>query len=105
MLDFRDEIERFKSLKTAVLGVSMDSVESHRNFKTKHELPFSLLSDPGGKVCEKYGVLKEKKMYGRTYKGIERSTFVIDEKGRIAHAFRGIKVEGHVRKLLDTLNP
>ncbi len=81
----------------------MDSIESHQKFKAKFELPFLLLSDPGGKVCEKYGVLKEKKMYGKTYKGIERSTFVIDADSRVAHAFRGIKVEGHVRALLDTL--
>lgn len=81
----------------------MDTVESHRRFKTKYDLPFPLLSDSGGKVCEKYGVLKEKKMYGKTYRGIERSTFVIDEQGKIAHAFRGVKVEGHVRKLLEIL--
>jgi peroxiredoxin Q/BCP len=81
----------------------MDSVESHKRFKTKFELPFLLLSDPGGKVCEKYGVVKEKKMYGKSYKGIERSTFVIDGNARVAHAFRGIKVEGHVRSLLDAL--
>jgi peroxiredoxin Q/BCP len=83
----------------------MDSVESHRKFKTRNELPFPLLSDPGGKVCERYGVLKEKTMYGRKYKGIERSTFVIDQDGRITHAFRGVKVEGHVRKLLEILSP
>ena len=82
----------------------MDSVDSHRRFKAKYELPFSLLSDPGGKVCGKYGVLKEKRMYGKTYKGIERSTFVIDEEGRIARAFRGVKVEGHVRELLEVLS-
>lgn len=81
----------------------MDSIESHRNFKAKYELPFPLLSDPAGRVCEKYGVLKEKKMYGKTYKGIERSTFVIDEEGKVAQAFRGVRVEGHVRKLIETL--
>jgi peroxiredoxin Q/BCP len=82
----------------------MDSVESHRKFKAKHELPFPLLSDPGGKLCEKYRVIKQKKMYGKTYKGIERSTFVIDEEGRVAHVFRGVKVESHVRRLLEALN-
>jgi len=81
----------------------MDSVESHQRFKAKHELPFPLLSDPDGKVCEKYGVIKEKKMYGKTYKGIERSTFIIDAAGKITHADRGVKVEGHIRKLLDIL--
>jgi peroxiredoxin Q/BCP len=89
--------------KTTVLGVSMDSVESHQRFKSKYELPFLLLSDPGGKVCEKYGVIKQKKMYGKFYKGIERSTFIINAEAKIAHAFRGIKVEGHVRTVLDTL--
>jgi peroxiredoxin Q/BCP len=83
----------------------MDSLESHRNFKVRHSLPFLLLSDPGGKVCDKYGVLRDKKMYGKTYKGIERSTFVIDEAGRIVHAFRGVKVEGHVQKLLESISP
>lgn len=82
----------------------MDSIDSHRSFKAKHDLPFLLLSDPGGKVCEKYGVIKEKKMYGRTHKGIERSTFVIDERGRVRHAFRGVKVDGHVRRVLDALS-
>ena len=81
----------------------MDSVETHQRFRAKHELPFPLLSDPDGKVCEKYGVIKEKKMYGKTYKGIERSTFIIDAAGKIIHACRGVKVEGHIRKLLDIL--
>jgi peroxiredoxin Q/BCP len=81
----------------------MDSIESHRRFKVKYDLPFPLLSDPAGTVCGKYGVLKEKTLYGKTYRGIERSTFVIDEEGRVAHAFRGVKVEGHVRELLEAL--
>jgi len=85
--------------------VNMDSLESHRKFKARYDLPFLLLSDPGGKVCGKYGVLKDKKMYGKSYRGIERSTFVIDEAGTIVHAFRGVKVEGHVQKLLETLSP
>lgn len=83
--------------------MSRDTVESHRKFKEKNELPFTLLSDPDGKVCEKYGVIKEKKMYGRKVKGIDRSTFIIDEKGRIVHIFNGVKVEGHIRTLLKTL--
>jgi len=90
-------------VKTAVLGVSMDAVESHRRFKEKHEIPFPLLSDPDGKVCRKYGVVKEKTMYGRTYQGIERTTFIIGREGKIEHAFRGVKVEGHIRHLLELL--
>jgi peroxiredoxin Q/BCP len=83
--------------------VSTDSVESHQRFKAKNDIPFLLLSDPGGKVCRKYGVIKQKTMYGRSYEGIERSTFVIDGAGKVTHAFRGVKVEGHIRKLLDIL--
>lgn len=83
----------------------MDGLESHRKFKAKYDLPFALLSDPTGKVCEKYGVLKAKTMYGKTFKGIERSTFIIDEKSTITHAYRGVKVEGHVRKVLEALTP
>ncbi len=81
----------------------MDSIESHERFKAKYELPFSLLSDPGGKVCDKYGVIKQKTIYGKTFKGIERSTFIIDEMGKVTHEFRGAKVEGHIQKLLDLL--
>lgn len=92
-------------MKTVVLGLSMDGIESHRRFKEKHELPFLLLSDPDGKVCKKYGVIKEKSMYGKAYKGIERSTFIIGRDGKIEHAFRGAKVEGHIRKLLEILKP
>jgi peroxiredoxin Q/BCP len=87
-----------------VVGVSRDSVVSHQKFKTKYDLPFPLLSDPDGKVCEKYDVIKEKNMYGKKVKGINRSTFIIDEKGRIIHAYSGVKVKGHIRQLLEALN-
>jgi peroxiredoxin Q/BCP len=85
--------------------VSKDSVASHKKFKTKFELPFPLLSDPNGEVCEQFEVLKEKSMYGRKYFGIERSTFIIDDEGKIAAEYRGVKVAGHIRELLDTLSP
>lgn len=62
------------------------------------------MSDPDGKICDKYGVIKDKKLYGKVYKGIDRSTFIIDEKGKVTHALRGIKVKGHIRKLLEILN-
>jgi peroxiredoxin Q/BCP len=83
-----------------VIGVSRDSVESHQKFKAKYDLPFPLLSDPEGKVCEKYGVIKEKKP---NRPGIVRSTFIIDEKGRVLHAYRGVKVKGHIEALLEAL--
>ncbi len=84
--------------------MSRDSVTSHQKFKQKYELPFTLLSDPDGKVCEKYGVIKEKNMYGRKVKGIDRSTFIIDEKGKIIHVYKGVKVAGHIQQVLDTLS-
>ncbi|MBP2681207.1 MAG: bcp [Candidatus Krumholzibacteriota bacterium] len=81
----------------------MDGIESHRRFKEKYQLPFPLLSDPDGKVCKKYGVVKQKTMYGKSYQGIERSTFIVGAGGKIEHAFRGVKVEGHIRNLLELL--
>lgn len=83
--------------------MSKDSVASHKKFKTKFELPFPLLSDPNGELCEQFGVLKEKSMYGKKYLGIERSTFIIDENGKITAAYRGVEVAGHIRELLDAL--
>ena len=86
-----------------VLGLSKDSVASHQKFKAKHKIPFPLLSDPDKKVCEKYGVLKEKTMYGKKRIGVERSTFVIDEKGKVTAVFRGVKVKGHVAEVIEAL--
>jgi peroxiredoxin Q/BCP len=86
-----------------VLGISRDSATSHQKFKEKFEIPFVLLSDPDGKVCGLFGVLKEKNLYGKKSVGIERSTFIIDEKGMIAGVYRGVKVNGHIRELLDAL--
>jgi peroxiredoxin Q/BCP len=86
-----------------VLGVSKDSVEKHRKFKTKYELPFTLLSDPDGEICEKYGVLKQKSMFGKKYTGIERSTFVIDADGTVLEIYRKVKIDGHVQAVLECL--
>jgi peroxiredoxin Q/BCP len=83
--------------------VSRDSITSHQKFRKKLNLPFPLLSDPGGAVCEKYGVIKEKKMFGKSVKGIVRSTFVIDGKGAIAAVWHGVKVKGHVEDVLKSL--
>ncbi len=101
--DFRDSIEDFKKIKAVVLGVSPDSVESHKKFAGKYDLPFPLLSDPGKKVLEKYGVWKEKSMYGRKYMGVERTTVVIDEKGKILKIFPRVKVKGHVDQVKKVL--
>jgi peroxiredoxin Q/BCP len=93
--EFRDAHPRFEAIDTVVLGVSPDGVASHRKFKAKFDLPFRLLADEGHQTAEAYGVWKEKSMYGRKYMGVERSTFIIDRDGRIAHALRKVKPEGH----------
>ena len=102
--DFRDSFADFKKIKAVILGVSPDSEASHVKFTEKYELPFLLLSDSDKKVVEKYGVWKEKSMYGRKYMGVERSTFIIDKSGKISHVFRKVKVNGHVDELLKAIN-
>jgi len=99
--DFRDALEEFSKKDAVVLGVSPDSVVSHDKFKAKHSLPFTLISDPDHKIAEAYGAWREKSMYGKKYMGIVRSTFVIDEKGKIAEAHDKVKVKGHVAELLQ----
>ena len=101
--DFRDLHSRFKRQDTVILGVSKDSIESHDKFKAKHKFPFDLLSDPDGKLCKKFDVIREKNMYGRKFLGIERSTFLIDAEGRLAHEWRKVKVKGHVDEVLDAV--
>ena len=98
--DFRDSYSKFKRAKTIVLGVSRDSVKTHTNFKSKHEFPFDLLSDPDEELCKLFDVIKLKKNYGREYMGIERSTFLIDSKGVLREEWRGVKVKGHVDEVL-----
>ncbi|TKI57126.1 thioredoxin-dependent thiol peroxidase [Brevibacillus antibioticus] len=99
--DFRDFHSSFAELNTVVLGISPDSVKSHDKFIAKHELPFPLLADPDHQVAEAYGVWVLKKMYGREYMGIERTTFVIDKEGNIAKAWPKVKVKGHVQEVLQ----
>ncbi|UCH38259.1 MAG: thioredoxin-dependent thiol peroxidase [Candidatus Bathyarchaeota archaeon] len=101
--DFRDLIDEFTHENTIIIGVSKDSVNSHQKFKEKHNLPFPLLSDPEGKVLELYGVWKQKSMYGRTFMGIERTTFLIDEEGKVTHIYRKVKVKGHAQMCLLAL--
>ncbi|MDA1313990.1 MAG: thioredoxin-dependent thiol peroxidase [Acidobacteria bacterium] len=98
--DFRDSFAAFKKKNAVVLGVSPDSVKSHEKFKTKFELPFPLIADEDHSIAEKYGVWKEKSMYGRKYMGIERSTFVIAPDGKVAAIFDKVKVKGHVDDVL-----
>lgn len=100
---FRDHLEDFKKLGYAVLGVSRDSIKKYCNFRDKNELNFPLLSDEEEKVVNLYGVLKEKSMYGRKYMGIERSTFIIDEKGNLVKEYRKVKAASHVNDLLKDL--
>jgi peroxiredoxin Q/BCP len=97
---FRDAFPAFKKSGAVILGVSPDGIVSHEKFRGKYELPFTLLADPDHAVAEKYGVWKEKSMYGRKYMGIERSTFVIDATGKIVRVFRKVKVPGHEAEVL-----
>lgn len=99
--DFRDSIGDFSQVGTKIVGVSKDSIKRHDNFKAKFNLNFPLVSDTDGAACEAYGVWVEKKNYGRTYMGIERSTFLIDEKGKIAAIWRKVRVKGHVDAVLE----
>jgi peroxiredoxin Q/BCP len=101
--EFRDAYDRFRERGAEILGVSPDDIASHEKFKTKHKLPFTLLADPDHAVAEQYGVWGEKKFAGKTYMGINRSTFIIDEEGKVARAMRGIKPAGHAARVLDSL--
>lgn len=100
--DFRDNINRITKFAT-VVGVSPDSIKSHKSFKEKQGLNFILLSDPDHVLAEKYGVWKEKSMYGRKYMGIERSTFVLDKSGNIEKEWRKVKVKEHVDEVIEYL--
>ena len=101
--DFRDSIKTFNKRNAVIIGVSKDSTESHRKFKSKYELPFTLLSDESADILKKYGVWKEKSMYGRKYMGIERTTFIINEKGKIERIYNKVKVNGHIEEIIKTI--
>jgi len=98
--DFRDRNKDFEKSGAVVVAASKDSVKRHDNFKTKNGLPFALVADVDGTLCDAYGVWVQKKLYGREYMGIERATFLIDEKGVIREVWRKVKVKGHADAVL-----
>ena len=99
--EFRDRHKDFKKAGCEIYGVSRDSLKSHEGFKAKMKFPFDLLSDADEQVCSQFGVIKQKNMYGRKVRGIERSTFVIGPDGVLAREWRGVKVPGHVEEVLN----
>ena len=100
---FRDNKPKFDEKHTIIIGISKDPVKTHIKFKEKEQLNFILASDESGEVCKKYGVWVEKSMYGRKYFGIERTTFLIDQEGKISKIWRKVSVPGHVEEVLKTI--
>lgn len=100
---FRDNIKVIEKKNAVVIGVSKDNTKSHQKFKLKYDLPFTLLSDENLEMLKDYDVWKEKSMYGKKYMGIERTTYIIDEKGKIADIFNKVKVDGHTEEILAKL--
>lgn len=98
---FRDLYAGFKKSNCELVGISRDSMKSHENFKSKFSLPYALLSDSDEKVCEQFGVMKLKNMYGKQVRGIERSTFVLDASGKLLKEWRKLKADGHAQQVLD----
>ncbi len=98
--DFRDHFDAFEQANTVILGVSRDSIRKHENFKAKQGFPFDLLSDEDESLCRQYDVIQLKKLYGKEYMGIERSTFLIDKNGVLVKEWRKVKVPGHVEEVL-----
>jgi thioredoxin-dependent peroxiredoxin len=101
--DFRDLHDQFKQQDTVIFGVSKDSLRSHENFKAKQAFPFELICDESEALCQLFDVIKEKSMYGKTFMGIERSTFVIDKEGVLRKEWRKVKVKGHAEEVLKTV--
>ena len=101
--DFRDHRKEFQSLGTEIFGVSFDSLDSHGKFIAKYKLPFPLLSDEDKNVAKQYGVYKMKSLYGKSYMGIERATFLIDQNQKIRKIFPKVKVEGHIDEVLASI--
>ena len=101
--NFKDDLPKFGKLNAVILGVSPDSIESHKKFAAKYKLPFTLLSDEEKELIKKYDVWKEKSMYGRKYMGVERSTFIIDKQGKISKIFRKVKVDKHNDEVMASI--
>ena len=99
--DFRDLKGQFTRANTIIFGLSRESIKSHENFKKKEKFNFDLISDPDEKICNQYDVIKEKSMYGKKYMGIERSTFLIDAKGKLIEEWRKVKVTDHAKEVLE----
>ncbi len=102
--DFRDEHSALQKQGVIVLGVSKDSAKAHTGFKNKYQLPFTLLVDANADVCEAYGVINKKSLFGKTFLGIQRSTFLIDAQGNIQQVWRKVSVKNHVKDILNELN-
>ena len=101
--DFRDLHDQFQALDAVILGVSRDGLKAHENFRAKHDFPFHLISDKDETVCSLFDVIKLKKLYGKEYMGIDRSTFLIDREGKLRREWRGVKVKGHAQEVLDAV--
>lgn len=101
--DFRDALDLFSGMNAVIVGVSKDPMKSHEKFSKKYGLPFVLLSDPEMETCATFEVLKEKSMYGKTYMGVDRATFLIDPQGSLLQIWRGVGVSGHVEEILSTV--
>ena len=101
--DFRDLYSQFEAAGAEVLGISRDSVRSHENFKAKYEFPFPLLSDKDEQACEAFGAIVEKKLYGKVYMGIDRSTYLFDAKGKLRQKWNKVRVKGHAQAVLEAL--
>lgn len=103
-IQFRDAYQDFQAKNADIVGISRDSLRSHENFKAKFNFPFALLSDTEEIACQLFGVIKMKNMYGKQVRGIERSTFVINPQGELVKEWRGVKVDGHAKEVLDFIN-
>ena len=102
-IDFSENYNKFKKLNTEIFGISRDNLKSHNNFKEKYGFKFDLISDTDESICNSFGVIKEKSMYGKKYMGVERSTFIIDADGLLIKEWRKVKVKGHVAEVLKYL--
>lgn len=101
--DFKDLHAKFKRRKVRIIGISRDTLKSHDKFKEKFGFPFELIADPDEEICNLFSVMKDKNMYGKKVRGIERSTFLVDEKGVLLREWRKVKVDGHAQEVLDSL--